>query len=150
MTTKRGSCADSNIWSQLLKCWRNRSSHISWMLIPAKQFLVGSSCKICPAVLYVVLPSSCFSFVSWFFNGINEGIHFCHSSVYVVDAIYDTLQPTGQVAAAEMVRCIQRQDEEEDRSWAGVDRLGSETKNVKFHWMERHEDCLQKVLYIAP
>ena len=35
---------------------------------------------------------------------------------YVVDAIHDTVQPAGQVAAAEMVRCTCRQSEEEDRS----------------------------------
>jgi len=66
-----------------------------------------------------------------------------------VDAVYDTIQPPGQVAAAEVVCRSHWQSEEENCSWVGLNCLGSETKDVEFHWVERHEDRLQKVLCVT-
>jgi len=42
----------------------------------------------------------------WLHHWYEQHLYLCRICYCVLDAIYDTLQPAGQVAAAEMVRCI--------------------------------------------
>ena len=57
----------------------------------------------------------------------------CANVVCVADAVHDTVQPAGQAAPAEVVRGVHGQNEEEDCSRAGVDRLGPQTEDVELH-----------------